>query len=99
MWYPHLVIFWFCFENKPVVIAATGVLTLWFIWTYYIWVEYGVRDMSDMTLGGKYKVGFKRMKADLGNPVMIFYPCDTSCESTSVNAYENIEMLLKGLTL
>jgi len=64
-----------------------------------MWINYGVRDMSDMTLGGKYKVGFKRMKADLGNPTMIFYPCDTNCESTSVNAYENAEMLLKGMTL
>ena len=30
--------------------------------------------MSNLTLGGKYRVGFKRIKIEHGNTVLCFYP-------------------------
>lgn len=53
--------------------------------------------MSDLTLGGKYKVGFKRFRSEHGNACLMFYPCDASEIPTSVQAYDSFELSTKAL--
>jgi len=54
--------------------------------------------MSNLTLGGDYKVGFKRMKIKNGNSILCFYPVSKDeVENDLLPAYVNVEKHIEGL--
>ena len=53
--------------------------------------------MSNLTLGGDYKVGFKRMKSENGNAVLCFYPVGREEVEMDVPAYAAVEKHIEGL--
>jgi hypothetical protein len=55
--------------------------------------------MSNLTLGGYYKVGFKRIKIENGNTVLVFYPVSRKEIEIDVPAYVNVEKYIKGLKI
>ena len=75
--YIHLIAFSLLgAEPSTGKIVANSLLDLWFLYTFYLWSKYRTDDMSDLKLGGKYKVGFKRIDTTDFKNVLMFYPTD-----------------------
>ena len=57
-------------------IVANSLLVLWFLYTFYVWGKYRQDDFSNLKLGGRYKVGFKRVDTSGYKDALMFYPAD-----------------------
>lgn len=57
-------------------IVVNSLLALWFLYTFYVWGTYRQDDFSNLKLGGRYKVGFKRIDTTGFKDVLMFYPTD-----------------------
>ena len=53
--------------------------------------------MKDFKLHGDFNVGFKRVDANMGNRVLVFYPVNKKVNPTEIPAYENPEKALEGV--
>jgi hypothetical protein len=75
--YIHLIAFIILgVESGTGKIVANSLLDLWFLYTFYVWGKYRTDDLSNLKLGGRYKVGFKRINTTCYRNVLVFYPCD-----------------------
>ena len=63
-------------ESGTGKIVINSLLVLWFLYTFNLWAKYRTDDMSNLKLGGRYKVGFKRISTSCYKDVLAFYPCD-----------------------
>jgi len=57
-------------------IVINSLLDLWFLYTFYIWARHREDNMSNLNLGGRYKVGFKRIETSSFKDVLMFYPVE-----------------------
>jgi energy-coupling factor transporter transmembrane protein EcfT len=76
-YYIHLIVF-SLLEAGPTTakIVLKSFLVLWFLFTFYLWATYRQDDFSNFNLGGRYKVGFKRIDTTGFKDVLMFYPTD-----------------------
>jgi len=75
--YIHLIAF-SSLETSPGTgkIVANSLLDLWFLYTFYVWGKYRQDDLGNLKLGGRYKVGFKRVDTSGYKDALMFYPAD-----------------------
>ena len=75
--YIHLILFSAFNDKSGFLVIINTILCLYCLFCYMIWYRYRTSDLSNLTLSGPYKVGFKRFKAEHGNTVLCFYPVNT----------------------
>ena len=97
--YIHLIVYSIWYDKEKVIYSINGVLCLYCVICYILWRRYKTADMSNLTLSGQYKVGFKRIKGEHGNTVLCFYPVSNKEIETTIPAYENPEKYIKGLKI
>jgi hypothetical protein len=63
--YIHLIVFSILGASPGTgKIVINTLLVLWFLYTFYVWAKYRQDNMSNLNLGGRYKVGFKRIQTN-----------------------------------
>jgi hypothetical protein len=63
--YIHLIVFSLLGASSGTgKIVINTLLVLWFLYTFNVWAKYREDNMSNLNLGGRYKVGFKRIQTN-----------------------------------
>jgi hypothetical protein len=96
-WYIHLIAFSLMGNGKGTgKIVANSLLILWFLYTFNVWAKYREDNMSNLKLGGRYKVGFKRIDAGDFKDILMFYPVDTDKPEGTVLRHKHADKFIEG---
>jgi hypothetical protein len=95
--YIHLIVFSLLgAEASTGKIVINSLLVLWFLYTLNVWAKYREDDMSDLKLGGRYKVGFKRIVTNSFKDVLMFYPVDIDRNESKVVRHAHPDKYIEG---
>ena len=96
-WYIHLIAFSLLGAGPGTgKIVANSILILWFLYTFNVWAKYREDNLSNLKLGGRYKVGFKRIDTSCFKDVLMFYPVDADRKEGKVHRHKYADKFLEG---
>jgi len=95
--YIHLIAFSLLgTETGTGKIVANSLLDLWFLYSFYLWAKYREDNLSNLNLGGRYKVGFKRIETTCFKDVLMFYPVDQDKPEGKVVRHKYADKFIAG---
>lgn len=80
----HLIVFSAVGDEKYAHIVNNAILDVCCIYSYVIYAQFAINDMSNLTLHGSWKVGLKRSRSQHGNQLLVFYPVSRYAKTESV---------------
>jgi hypothetical protein len=66
------------------------------LYTLNVWAKFREDNFSNLKLGGRYKVGFKRIDTTCFKDVLMFYPVDADREEGVVLRHKYAEKFIEG---